>query len=633
MVSVADLLNPEPPRAPLPSFRPVPTSPPRRILSFADDPVPVTPSSRSLKMAEDAKRCAKGRVKGDVNFPPFETLDDASLAQVRRFKVEPFGSIQDTCRRIPYNSGKKDFFSKTGRECFEIFQYAFKMPGDDHPFTVMWDYNVGLVRMTSFFKCHGYSKTTPAKMLNQNPGLKDITYSITGGSIKAQGYWMPFACARAVCATFCHKIAGALIPLFGPHFPLECVPEKTAGFGRMVIDPAIVTCAKRDAAMLFRIPRPSLPSPRLSHSISPPPPSHISLRMANPYRQESAYSRHPLLSPYGTDMDVDVHTGPEGYSSRAIYPALPPLQRPTPPGAPTPIQSPGTGWAAVNRPPLYQHHYRSTPYPPDHPNGELFPATNTNTHTNPNANMTANPWLSAVPRSLTPPDRRPFIPSHHPRSSISTQSSGENSHAHSDSKVQPRQTPSKRVFDQVDADTDADADVDEGYDAGCEAQSQGESTSLVRPGDSPTPVGETMPPAAMGKETAADGATASSGRDDDNNIANERRTTERDVALVLIRMHTYTPVVRGEQQQKKGDEEEESREAPQELERQQHVKGGGSGDDEVKGMRGENDRKKKSGGHSSGRAASATRPFSEDRPVVGGSHSMNTRAKRRRTLM
>jgi hypothetical protein len=27
-------------------------------------------------------------------------------------------------------------------------------------------------------------------MLNMNPGLKDITYSITGGSIKAQGEYI-----------------------------------------------------------------------------------------------------------------------------------------------------------------------------------------------------------------------------------------------------------------------------------------------------------------------------------------------------------------------------------------------------------------------------------------------------------
>lgn len=73
----------------------------------------------------------------------------------------------------------------------------------------MWDYNVGLVRMTPFFKCCNYPKvclnlpartilvvattnaaslqTTPAKMLNLNPGLRDITHSITGGSIMAQG--------------------------------------------------------------------------------------------------------------------------------------------------------------------------------------------------------------------------------------------------------------------------------------------------------------------------------------------------------------------------------------------------------------------------------------------------------------
>lgn len=67
----------------------------------------------------------------------------------------------------------------------------------------MWDYNVGLVRVTPFFKCCKYSKvrnlernlnitdsdlqTTPAKMLNLNPGLKEITHSITGGALAAQG--------------------------------------------------------------------------------------------------------------------------------------------------------------------------------------------------------------------------------------------------------------------------------------------------------------------------------------------------------------------------------------------------------------------------------------------------------------
>lgn len=39
-----------------------------------------------------------------------------------------------------------------------VFKYEFRVPGDDTEYTVMWDYNVGLVRMTPFFKCCQYGK-------------------------------------------------------------------------------------------------------------------------------------------------------------------------------------------------------------------------------------------------------------------------------------------------------------------------------------------------------------------------------------------------------------------------------------------------------------------------------------------
>ena len=39
-----------------------------------------------------------------------------------------------------------------------VFQYTFKVPGEEKEYTVMWDYNVGLVRVTPFFKCCKYSK-------------------------------------------------------------------------------------------------------------------------------------------------------------------------------------------------------------------------------------------------------------------------------------------------------------------------------------------------------------------------------------------------------------------------------------------------------------------------------------------
>jgi hypothetical protein len=39
-----------------------------------------------------------------------------------------------------------------------VFQYQFKIPGDETTYTMLWDYNIGLVRTTPLFKCGNYSK-------------------------------------------------------------------------------------------------------------------------------------------------------------------------------------------------------------------------------------------------------------------------------------------------------------------------------------------------------------------------------------------------------------------------------------------------------------------------------------------
>lgn len=64
---------------------------------------------------------------------------------------------------------------------------------------------------------------------------------------------MPFACAKAVCTTFCASIAGALIPIFGPDFPSLCISPDAPEHGRMQIDPMIVMDSAREAEMLRRI--------------------------------------------------------------------------------------------------------------------------------------------------------------------------------------------------------------------------------------------------------------------------------------------------------------------------------------------------------------------------------------------
>lgn len=160
----------------------------------------VSSSSKQSKMTKDNSGFVKSRVKGTVNYAPFENLDkldEASLREIRKYQIYPFRSIHESCRHIPYNSGKKNFFDKTGRESFEgqqntpkippnsvcntrawysgaddphaVFQYKFKVPDDANEYTVMWDYNVGLVRMTPFFKCCKYSKVCSLDPLPCSP--------------------------------------------------------------------------------------------------------------------------------------------------------------------------------------------------------------------------------------------------------------------------------------------------------------------------------------------------------------------------------------------------------------------------------------------------------------------------------
>ncbi|RCI09552.1 hypothetical protein L249_4104 [Ophiocordyceps polyrhachis-furcata BCC 54312] len=192
----------------------------------------------------NAARPVKSRTHGPVRFPPFEQVDAGAMREVAKFQISQFGQIYQYSQHIPYNSTKRNFYEKTGRESIEAFGYEFRIPGQQAPYKVMWDYNIGLVRMTPFFKCLGYPKVS---MLDKNPGLREVSPSITGGSVGAQGYWVPYRCARALCATFCYDIAGALIPLFGPAFPSECTPPESPYFGDMVIGQHLVAASKMEA--------------------------------------------------------------------------------------------------------------------------------------------------------------------------------------------------------------------------------------------------------------------------------------------------------------------------------------------------------------------------------------------------
>ncbi|PFH58776.1 hypothetical protein XA68_13218 [Ophiocordyceps unilateralis] len=258
MLPIQALLNPAPPerrtsrsRQPTPVSKSVSTVTADRtttttttMTTASRDTMDSQPTVRKTT-SRSASRLVRSRTHGPVRFPPHEQVDAGAMREVARFQISQFGQIYQYSQHIPYNSTKRNFYEKTGRESIEAFGYEFRIPGQQAPYKVMWDYNIGLVRMTPFFKCLGYPK-----MLDKNPGLREVSPSITGGSVGAQeasGYWVPYRCARALCATFCYDIAGALIPLFGPSFPSECTPPESPYFGDMVISQHFVSASKMEA--------------------------------------------------------------------------------------------------------------------------------------------------------------------------------------------------------------------------------------------------------------------------------------------------------------------------------------------------------------------------------------------------
>ncbi|KAJ5662584.1 uncharacterized protein N7477_010200 [Penicillium maclennaniae] len=218
-----------------------------RLTEFSNTPFA---AFRRLKTALPTNTASTPPTKllwGEVRYPPCEERDE-DLARIHEeFQMKPMGGIAKYPRHIPYQSDKKSFQEKTGRDSFHVFHYTFKRPGCDIVWTVMWDYNVGLVRTTHLFKCLGYAKTVPGKALRNNRGLEDICHSITGGAILAQGYWWPYDVAKAMAAQFCWKIRYVLTPIFGTDFPSMCIPEGQPGHGIMRIGANIVAKATETA--------------------------------------------------------------------------------------------------------------------------------------------------------------------------------------------------------------------------------------------------------------------------------------------------------------------------------------------------------------------------------------------------
>jgi hypothetical protein len=238
----------------------------------------------------------------------------------------------------------------------------------------MWDYQIGLVRITPFFKACNYPKTQPNKVLSINHGLRELSFSITGGAIAAQGYWMPYGCARAVCATFCWNLRWALTPIFGPSFIRDCLPPNHPGFARFTIDPDVVRSCAREAEgwragastiQYSLVPShaasaPALPIPR-SAPMELSEPKRLRARPTCPRVDTAAH----LGSPFHSD-DESAAIVTDTFPARRTIPDSPSV-------SPKTRISPTVHWVAVNHP---RDNDGDTPTPcASHVNASKLPAS------------------------------------------------------------------------------------------------------------------------------------------------------------------------------------------------------------------------------------------------------------------
>lgn len=114
MAAIQSLLNPLPEADECSLQLPSPCS-----TAYTRDFTPPPPSRKKQKLSKDAAVFTRGRIRGECRYPPCEYRDEDLAAHHQQYEIHPMGHIAEYPRHIPYNSEKKSFLDKTGRESFE----------------------------------------------------------------------------------------------------------------------------------------------------------------------------------------------------------------------------------------------------------------------------------------------------------------------------------------------------------------------------------------------------------------------------------------------------------------------------------------------------------------------------------
>lgn len=116
MAAIRDLLNPtveEPQRTRSPASSNSEFHPSPSIMKCT-----FPRAEKKPKNVKDAAVFRRNMPTGQIRFPPCEVRDEELTTMHKKFKIFPMGNIADFPRQIPYQSEKKDFQEKTGRDSF-----------------------------------------------------------------------------------------------------------------------------------------------------------------------------------------------------------------------------------------------------------------------------------------------------------------------------------------------------------------------------------------------------------------------------------------------------------------------------------------------------------------------------------
>jgi len=243
-------------------------------------------------------------------------------------------------------------------------------------------------------------QTTPAKALNTNAGLKKLSHSITGGALVAQGYWMPYSCARAICLTFCYPIRWALTPIFGPSFVKECLRPEHPHFARFLVCSEVIRCAEREAEGLGSKTSSCTTSPATNHSrhdgakvdIPRSVPAPVEpVRQLRPKKEQPTFKQG---SPFDSESEVPEYSEYTRVDNEIESPALSPKS--------TPRASDNPSWTTVNR---HHHRQEGTPSSPLHqsPYGALARSLLTKPHFAPTTSWRGASSPSSTPKAVKMP--------------------------------------------------------------------------------------------------------------------------------------------------------------------------------------------------------------------------------------